>query len=248
MFDCQLLFVWAVPACPGSCDTWTCGWRGVGRGAIGPRPCRPHAVLGPRSVRRAGRRCTDRSGRLGGGGAERDRPLPGVRTRAPDATRTRSTPAGSRRSSPPTRTGIRGRSPATGGDRPGPGLLSRPHPVLCRGSAFPWHRRPVAGGVRRLLHRWVASRPRHRRGWLDGRWVRFDPEIDAPRPSLPTPMDIGPCRLDSTGFVTAAEAWVGLPTWGDRRRDLRRGSRGARLPGAVLPVRRGDLRGRPSLR
>ena len=46
--------------------------------------------------------------------------------------------------------------------------------------------------------------------WLNGRWVRFDSEIDAPRPSLPTPMDIGPCQLDGTGFVTAAEAWAGF--------------------------------------
>ncbi len=45
--------------------------------------------------------------------------------------------------------------------------------------------------------------------WRDGRWVRFDSEIDAPRPSLPTPMDVGVCPLGSTGFVTAAQAWVG---------------------------------------
>ncbi len=45
--------------------------------------------------------------------------------------------------------------------------------------------------------------------WHEGRWVRFDPEVDSPRPSLPTPMDIGMCRLDGGGFVTAAEAWVG---------------------------------------
>ena len=77
--------------------------------------------------------------------------------------------------------------------------------------------------------------------WLDDRWVRFDSEVDAPRPSLPTPMDIGPCRLDGTGFVTAAEAWVGLPPRGDRRRHVRRRSGGARLPGPLLPVRRGDL-------
>jgi hypothetical protein len=46
--------------------------------------------------------------------------------------------------------------------------------------------------------------------WLDDRWVRFDSEVDAPRASLPTPMDIGPSPLDGTGFVTAAEAWVGF--------------------------------------
>jgi hypothetical protein len=45
--------------------------------------------------------------------------------------------------------------------------------------------------------------------WRNGRWVRFDSEIDAPRSALPTPMDIGPCPLGSTGFVTAAEAWLG---------------------------------------
>jgi hypothetical protein len=45
--------------------------------------------------------------------------------------------------------------------------------------------------------------------WLDDRWVRFDSEVDAPSPSMPTPMDVAPSRLDSTGFVTAAEAWVG---------------------------------------
>lgn len=44
--------------------------------------------------------------------------------------------------------------------------------------------------------------------WLDDRWVRFDSEVDAPRPSLPTPMDIGRSGPDETGFVTAAEAWV----------------------------------------
>ena len=45
--------------------------------------------------------------------------------------------------------------------------------------------------------------------WRDGRWVRFDSEIDAARPALPTPTDIGACSLGSSGFVTAAQAWVG---------------------------------------
>jgi hypothetical protein len=45
--------------------------------------------------------------------------------------------------------------------------------------------------------------------WLDGRWVRFDSELDGPRPALPTPMDIGPCSTEGTGFITAAEAWLG---------------------------------------
>jgi hypothetical protein len=45
--------------------------------------------------------------------------------------------------------------------------------------------------------------------WLDGRWVRFDAELEGSRPALPTPMDIGPGALDGTGFVTAAQAWLG---------------------------------------
>ena len=39
--------------------------------------------------------------------------------------------------------------------------------------------------------------------------MRFDPEIDGPRPALPNPTDIGPSPVDGPGFVTAAEAWVG---------------------------------------
>ena len=27
--------------------------------------------------------------------------------------------------------------------------------------------------------------------WLNGRWVRFDPEVEAPRPSLSTPQVTG---------------------------------------------------------
>lgn len=45
--------------------------------------------------------------------------------------------------------------------------------------------------------------------WYDGRWRRFDPEVDAPRETLPTPTDIGHCALDGTGFVTAAQVWLG---------------------------------------
>ena len=45
--------------------------------------------------------------------------------------------------------------------------------------------------------------------WRDQRWVRFDPEIDSARLSLPTPTDIGPSSVDGPGFVTVAEAWVG---------------------------------------
>lgn len=45
--------------------------------------------------------------------------------------------------------------------------------------------------------------------WLNGRWQRFDSELDGPKPALPTPMDIGHCELEATGFVTAAQAWAG---------------------------------------
>ncbi len=41
------------------------------------------------------------------------------------------------------------------------------------------------------------------------RWVRFDPEVDAPRTGLDNPHDIGHCALDSSGFVTAAQVWAG---------------------------------------
>lgn len=44
--------------------------------------------------------------------------------------------------------------------------------------------------------------------WLDGRWKRFDAEVDTPRPTLPSPMDIGTCSVDSPGFVTAAQVWT----------------------------------------
>lgn len=45
--------------------------------------------------------------------------------------------------------------------------------------------------------------------WLDDRWRRFDAEVEAPLDGLATPMDIGPGSLDGSGFVTAAEAWLG---------------------------------------
>lgn len=45
--------------------------------------------------------------------------------------------------------------------------------------------------------------------WIDGRWQRFDPEIEQGYAAMPTPMDIGRCELDGTGFVTAAQAWAG---------------------------------------
>lgn len=43
--------------------------------------------------------------------------------------------------------------------------------------------------------------------WLDGRWVRFDPEISEPRKGLATPHDI-PDGLGSP-FLTAAAVWIG---------------------------------------
>lgn len=45
--------------------------------------------------------------------------------------------------------------------------------------------------------------------WLHNRWQRFDPEIEVPPPTLPTPMDIGHCTVGSGGFVTAAQVWAG---------------------------------------
>jgi Transglutaminase-like superfamily len=44
--------------------------------------------------------------------------------------------------------------------------------------------------------------------WLDGRWQRFDSEIDGPRAGLPTPMDIAPEPPGGSGFVTAAQVWA----------------------------------------
>jgi Transglutaminase-like superfamily len=43
--------------------------------------------------------------------------------------------------------------------------------------------------------------------WFDGRWRRFDPELDAPLPRLadPTDLDLG----DDTPFLTAARVWLG---------------------------------------
>lgn len=43
--------------------------------------------------------------------------------------------------------------------------------------------------------------------WIDGRWRRFDPEIEQPRPGLPSPMDMGSGDVDGAGFVTAAQVW-----------------------------------------
>lgn len=44
--------------------------------------------------------------------------------------------------------------------------------------------------------------------WLDGRWQRFDAEVEAPTPALPTPLDMGTAPIDGTGFVTAAQVWA----------------------------------------
>ena len=43
--------------------------------------------------------------------------------------------------------------------------------------------------------------------WLDGRWRRFDPELDTPLPRLPDPTDIpaGP----GAPFLTSAHVWLG---------------------------------------
>ncbi|WP_420113983.1 transglutaminase domain-containing protein [Pseudactinotalea sp.] len=45
--------------------------------------------------------------------------------------------------------------------------------------------------------------------WLEGRWRRFDPEIGAGFEALPVPMDMPTAELGSSGFVTAAQVWVG---------------------------------------
>ncbi|MEM9561193.1 MAG: transglutaminase domain-containing protein [Actinomycetota bacterium] len=43
--------------------------------------------------------------------------------------------------------------------------------------------------------------------WLDGRWRRFDSEIEHGSPALPEPMDLAFDSATGPGFVTAAEAW-----------------------------------------
>lgn len=45
--------------------------------------------------------------------------------------------------------------------------------------------------------------------WLGERWRRFDPEIGEGFAALPEPMDMPTAELGSTGFVTAAQVWVG---------------------------------------
>ena len=44
--------------------------------------------------------------------------------------------------------------------------------------------------------------------WLEGRWQSFDAEVDAPWPTLPTPLDMSLRDLDGTGFATAARVWA----------------------------------------
>ncbi len=67
---------------------------------------------------------------------------------------------------------------------------------------------------------------------IDGHWRRFDPEVDSPQPGLPSPTDIGHCRIDSTGFVTAAQAWAGY-----RRGDISLDTYGV---DSDVPVFRGE--------
>ncbi|SDJ28213.1 Transglutaminase-like superfamily protein [Frankineae bacterium MT45] len=44
--------------------------------------------------------------------------------------------------------------------------------------------------------------------WLEGRWRRFDPEIDAPMAGLSTPMEMQWDTAHGPGFATAARAWT----------------------------------------
>lgn len=44
---------------------------------------------------------------------------------------------------------------------------------------------------------------------IDGRWRRFDSEVDGPLPTLTSPMDIAHTSLESPGFVAAAQVWRG---------------------------------------
>lgn len=45
--------------------------------------------------------------------------------------------------------------------------------------------------------------------WLDGRWRRFDSEVEAASPALSAPTDFDFDRIGGPGFVTAAQAWIG---------------------------------------
>lgn len=44
--------------------------------------------------------------------------------------------------------------------------------------------------------------------WLDGRWRRFDAEVEAALPGMPQPMDLSFDVAGGRGFVTAATAWL----------------------------------------
>lgn len=44
--------------------------------------------------------------------------------------------------------------------------------------------------------------------WIDGRWQRFDSEIESPLPGLECPMDLSFDAAGGRGFVTAATAWI----------------------------------------
>ncbi len=44
--------------------------------------------------------------------------------------------------------------------------------------------------------------------WIDGRWRRFDSEVEGVLPALPTPMDLSFDAAGGRGFVTAAAAWL----------------------------------------
>lgn len=43
--------------------------------------------------------------------------------------------------------------------------------------------------------------------WLDGRWRRFDAELDGPRPGVPDPTEMHWSAPTETGFTTAAGVW-----------------------------------------
>lgn len=67
--------------------------------------------------------------------------------------------------------------------------------------------------------------------WLDGGWRRFDSEVGVPIPGLPLPTNLGHSPLESRGFVTAAQTWVGY-----RRGDIDPETYGV---GPEIPVLRG---------
>ena len=104
----------------------------------------------------------------------------------------------------------------SGADHPSPRVLSRPHPCSVLGLCWPMASPldPGCGSPGYFIDGWHHDHVIVET-WLDGRWVRFDSQLDGPSSSLPTPMDIGRCKLDGTGFLTAAEAWVG-----SRRRQI----------------------------